>query len=70
MSPAQQFNTAGTVSAPLDLDSVRGEHEAVDINGATRGRGRVSPKPKVTLTSLTVNNVSIGTGEVKEERRG
>lgn len=56
MSPAQQFNTAGTVSAPLDLDAVRGEHEAVAINGG-KGRGKVSPKPKVTLTSLTVNNV-------------
>ncbi|BEJ15176.1 hypothetical protein CspHIS471_0409430 [Cutaneotrichosporon sp. HIS471] len=45
------YNTAGTVSAPLDL--VRGEYESVTINGARR----VAPKPKVTLTSLTINNV-------------
>lgn len=54
MSPAQ-YNTAGTVSAPLDLDAVRGEHEAVAVNGGKK----VAPKPKVTLTSLTVNNVSV-----------
>lgn len=48
------YDTAGTVSSPLDLDAVRGEHEAVALNG---GRKTISPKPKVTLTSLTVNNV-------------
>ncbi|GMK57079.1 hypothetical protein CspeluHIS016_0309190 [Cutaneotrichosporon spelunceum] len=46
------YNTAGTVSAPLELDDVRGEYESVAVNGARR----VAPKPKVTLTSLTVNN--------------
>lgn len=59
MAPApatHTYSTAGTVSSPLDLDAVRGEHEAVKVNGAA-GR-KVSPKPKVTLTSLTVNNVS------------
>ncbi|CAK9780144.1 hypothetical protein CC85DRAFT_285427 [Cutaneotrichosporon oleaginosum] len=46
-----QYNTAGTVSAPLEL--ARGEHEAVAING---NGARVAPPPKVTLTSLTPNN--------------
>ncbi|KAL1405102.1 N-acetyltransferase 5 [Vanrija albida] len=59
MAPAAvttSYSTAGTVSSPLDLDALaaRGEHESVRLNGAT-GR-RVSPKPKATLTSLTVNN--------------
>lgn len=58
MAPApatHTYSTAGTVSSPLDLDKVRGEHEAVNVNGGGR---KISPKPKVTLTSLTVNNVS------------
>lgn len=58
------YNTAGTVSSPLDLDSVRGEHETVALNGGKQ-RKAISPKPKVTLTSLTVNNVG-----VKRSRRG
>lgn len=59
MAPApatHTYSTAGTVSSPLDLDKVRGEHEAVNVNGGGR---KISPKPKVTLTSLTVNNVSV-----------
>ncbi|TXT04351.1 hypothetical protein VHUM_04118 [Vanrija humicola] len=55
MAPAavtQAYSTAGTVSSPLDL--ARGEHERVSINGAARKK--VSPAPKATLTSLTVNN--------------
>ncbi|KAL7424433.1 N-acetyltransferase 5 [Cryptotrichosporon argae] len=43
--------TLGTVSSPLDL-APKGEHEAVSISA----RGRIRPKPKVTLTSLTPNN--------------
>ena len=56
------YSTDGTVSSPLDLDAVRGEFQTVNVNGGTGAGGakRVfSPKPKVTLTSLTVNNVSL-----------
>ena len=50
------YSTAGTVSSPLDLDNVKGEHQSVKISGGRRKV--VSPKVKVTLTSLTINNVS------------
>jgi hypothetical protein len=50
------YSTAGTVSSPLDLDNVKGEHQSVNVSGGRRKV--VSPKVKVTLTSLTVNNVS------------
>ena len=54
---ATTYSTAGTVSSPLDLDNVKGEHQSVNVSGGRRKV--VSPKVKVTLTSLTVNNVSI-----------
>ncbi|RSH91412.1 hypothetical protein EHS25_009711 [Saitozyma podzolica] len=65
---AATYSTAGTVSSPLDLDAVRGEYSAVSLEngngdgtgiGGANGTGKrrtVRPKPKVTLTSLTVNN--------------
>jgi hypothetical protein len=53
------YSTAGTVSSPLDLDNVKGEHQSVNVSGGRRKV--VSPKVKVTLTSLTVNNVSAWT---------
>jgi hypothetical protein len=53
---ATTYSTAGTVSSPLDLDNVKGEHQSVNVSGGRRKV--VSPKVKVTLTSLTVNNVS------------
>ena len=56
---AQKYTTTGTVSSPLDLESLhapKGEHEAVPLNGSASSK--ISPKPKVTLTSLTLNNVS------------
>ena len=58
-APAVTYSTAGTVSSPLDLDNVKGEHQSVnvDANGGSRRRV-VSPKVKATLTSLTTNNVS------------
>ncbi|ORY31669.1 hypothetical protein BCR39DRAFT_493734 [Naematelia encephala] len=54
--PATPYSTAGTVSAPLNLDSLapKGEHQAVQLNGSKRKNYR--PVPKVTLTSLTPNN--------------
>lgn len=61
MPPAvtASYSTAGTVSSPLDLDAVRGEFQAVNVNGGSTSSKRVfRPKPKVTLTSLTANNVS------------
>jgi hypothetical protein len=54
---ATTYSTAGTVSSPLDLDNVKGEHQSVNVSGGRRKV--VSPKVKVTLTSLTVNNVSL-----------
>lgn len=58
-APAVTYSTAGTVSSPLDLDDVKGEHQSVnvDANGGSKRRV-VSPKVKATLTSLTINNVS------------
>ena len=58
-APAVTYSTAGTVSSPLDLDSVKGEHQSVNVesNGGSKRRV-VTPKVKATLTSLTVNNVS------------
>lgn len=54
--------TAGTISAPLDLSvfqTAKGDHEAVTVTGAGSSRQtRIKPMPKVTLTSLTKNNVS------------
>ena len=49
------YSTTGTVSAPVDLDDLvpKGEHTAVKL-GTTKN---IRPKPKVTLTSLTTNNV-------------
>lgn len=49
------FTTTGTVSDPLDLESLRpqGEHTAVKLSASSN----IRPKPKVTLTSLTPNNV-------------
>ena len=53
----QTYSTTGTVSAPVNLDQLvpQGEHTAVKLNGSAKN---ISPKPKVTLTSLTPNNVS------------
>lgn len=50
------YSTTGTVSAPVNLDELvpKGEHTAVNLNGSTKN---IRPKPKVTLTSLTPNNV-------------
>jgi hypothetical protein len=55
--PETSYSTAGTVSAPVDLDQLvpKGEHTAVKLNGSSKN---IRPKPKVTLTSLTPNNVS------------
>jgi len=57
--PSASYSTTGTVSSPLDLDSLaKSEHETVTLNGSTSTAGKkIRPKPKVTLTSLTVNNV-------------
>jgi hypothetical protein len=64
-TPKVVYSTAGTVSSPLNLDSynstAKGEHESVKLNGngPVKAKGKViSPKVKVTLTSLTINNVS------------
>ena len=57
---AHTYNTTGTVSSPLNLDSFltpRGEHETVNLTGSSHAK-KIRPKPKVTLTALTVNNVS------------
>ena len=56
---AATLSTAGTVSSPLNLDaftSAKGEHETVRLNGSSK---KIRPKPKVTLTSLTLNNVGL-----------
>lgn len=50
------FSTMGTVSAPIELEA-KGEHTAVQVDGG-KGKRKISPKVKVTLTSLTPNNVS------------
>ncbi|CAD6569198.1 MAG: hypothetical protein TREMPRED_005093, partial [Tremellales sp. Tagirdzhanova-0007] len=55
--PAPTYSTTGTVSSPLNLDSLvvpKGEHDSVRLNGSSSKK--IRPKPKVTLTSLTVNN--------------
>ena len=57
IQPTPRYSTTGTVSSPLNLDSFappKGEHETVRLNGSAR---KIRPKPKVTLTSLTINNV-------------
>lgn len=53
----QSYSTTGTVSAPVNLDDLvpKGEHTTVKLNGTHKN---IQPKPKVTLTSLTPNNVS------------
>lgn len=51
------FSTMGTVSAPIELEA-KGEHTAVQVDGG-KGKRKISPKVKVTLTSLTPNNVSL-----------
>lgn len=56
MASTATYSTAGTVSSPLDLDAVKGEHQSVNVSGSRRKT--VTPKVKVTLTSLTPNNVS------------
>lgn len=48
--------TLGTVSSPLEL-APQGEHTSVSISGGKRKA--VKPAVKVTLTSLTPNNVRI-----------
>ncbi|ORX39413.1 hypothetical protein BD324DRAFT_649488 [Kockovaella imperatae] len=56
-APAPKYTTTGTVSSPLDLESfasAKGEHETVRLTSAKGSQ--IRPKPKVTLTSLTVNN--------------
>jgi hypothetical protein len=62
-APAQAYSTTGTVSSPLDFSTIRarGEHESVSLpaNGKAHSSKRVQPKPKVTLTSLTINNVGV-----------
>ena len=63
------YTTTGTVSNPLDLDAQpKGAFETVDLGASANSTSRASgasgskrvirPKPKVTLTSLTPNNVS------------
>jgi hypothetical protein len=47
--------TLGTVSSPIEL-APQGEHTSVSISGGKRKT--VRPNVKVTLTSLTPNNVS------------
>jgi hypothetical protein len=61
-TPETSYSTAGTVSAPVDLDQLvpKGEHTTVKLNGSAKN---IRPKPKVTLTSLTPNNVSGGSSE-------
>ncbi|EIW72186.1 acetyltransferase [Tremella mesenterica] len=49
------YTTTGTVSSPLDLDhQVKGEYQQIQLNGNSKKGMKL--KPKVTLTSLTVNN--------------
>ena len=48
--------TLGTVSSPITLNP-QGEHTSVNISGGKRKT--VRPNVKVTLTSLTPNNVSL-----------
>jgi hypothetical protein len=59
---APTFSTTGTVSSPLDLDTLaaKGEHEAVHTGSS---KSKIWPKPKVTLTSLTPNNVSANSSD-------
>jgi hypothetical protein len=52
------YSTAGTISSPLDLEA-KGEHSAVSLDSNRSKRKVVRPKVKVTLTSLTPNNVGI-----------
>ena len=52
------FATQGTVSNPLDL-APQGEHVSVDLAAGKSQRKTVRPKVKVTLTSLTTNNVRL-----------
>ncbi|WVQ84539.1 hypothetical protein IAT38_006693 [Cryptococcus sp. DSM 104549] len=46
------YTTTGTVSSPLDLASIQGEHTAIKLSSTKT----VKPSVKVTLTSLTANN--------------
>ncbi|OCF34217.1 acetyltransferase [Kwoniella heveanensis BCC8398] len=50
------YSTAGTVSAPIDLSSLKGEFTSLDLSSSASSKKEVKPKVKVTLTSLTVNN--------------
>ncbi|KAK8853361.1 hypothetical protein IAR55_004065 [Kwoniella newhampshirensis] len=51
------YSTTGTVSSPLDLSQLRGEHTSINLAGdGTKGKKEVKPNVKVTLTSLTVHN--------------
>ena len=60
------YSTTDTVSSPLDL-SPRGEHESVQLHGHRKSR-TVTPRPKVTLTSLTLNNVGPVSASWRPER--
>lgn len=50
------YSTTGTVSNPLDLSQIQGEHTSVNLSSSNKKN--VKPNVKVTLTSLTPNNVS------------
>ncbi|WVQ74344.1 hypothetical protein IAR50_003944 [Cryptococcus sp. DSM 104548] len=47
------FTTTGTVSNPLDLSTVQGEHANVSLSSSKKN---IKPAVKVTLTSLTPHN--------------
>ncbi|WVW86340.1 hypothetical protein I302_108384 [Kwoniella bestiolae CBS 10118] len=55
-TPTPTYSTAGTVSAPIDLSGLKGEHTKLDLSSSSKGKKVVKPNVKVTLTSLTVNN--------------
>ncbi|KAK4683906.1 hypothetical protein P7C73_g6306, partial [Tremellales sp. Uapishka_1] len=59
MAATAAYTTTGTVSNPLDLASLnpQGAFETVHLNGNSNGKKQVRPLPKVTLTSLTINNL-------------
>ncbi|OWZ76694.1 acetyltransferase [Cryptococcus neoformans Bt85] len=48
------YSTTGTVSNPLDLSQIQGEHTSVNLSSSNKKN--VKPNVKVTLTSLTPNN--------------
>ncbi|WWC91883.1 uncharacterized protein L201_006832 [Kwoniella dendrophila CBS 6074] len=55
-STTPTYSTAGTVSAPIDLSELKGEHTTLNLTNSSKNKKLVKPNVKVTLTSLTVNN--------------